>query len=461
MMGKTTTEFIRVEKKLQKQFKKGEKRTISLTKSWINRKRYNRFLRILGPGLVTGAADDDPSGITTYSQAGASLGFGLLWIFPLIFPMLLAVQENCARIGAITGKGLTAVIKDHYSRKLLYMSVVLVVVANIINIGADLGAMAAATQLFIDININILAIFYSGLIILLVLFVRYKTYAKILKWLALSLLAYPVTVFLVGQDWSVVLDKTFSIPELDISMIYILVAILGTTISPYLFFWDTSEVVEEEISKKNINKIGEEPKATRKFLKNIRIDNFVGMSLASITAWFIVIACASTLNAQGITEISSASDAARALEPLVQGFPDAGLIAKLIFSVGIIGVGLLAVPVLAGSSSYAISELFGWREGLYRKYKKASGFYGLIILATLVGLLINLLGIDPIKALIFSAVFNGIAAIPLIYMIIKVGNNRDIMGQYKNGFLSNTFIKLTLILMTVASLVLLYSFISN
>lgn len=460
-MGKTTNDFLKAEKKLEKQFKRGERRTINLTKSWLNRKRYNRFLRILGPGLVTGAADDDPSGITTYSQAGAGFGYGLLWIFPIMYPLLLAVQESCARIGAITGKGLTAVIKENYSKKLLYMSVFLVVIANIVNIGADLGAMAATTQLFTSINYGTLAVFYSVVIVLLVIFVSYKNYAKILKWLALALFAYPATAILVGQNWPEVFKHTFTTPSFNMATVYILVGILGTTISPYLFFWDTSEVVEEEISKKNMSKIGEEPKATKRFLHNLRVDNFVGMTLANVTAWFIVIACAATLHSHGIMQIDSASDAAKALEPLVQNFPNSGLVAKLIFSIGIIGLGLLAVPVLAGSSSYAITEALGWREGLNRKFKRASGFYIIIILATFVGLSINFLGIDPIKALIFSAVFNGVAAVPLLYMIAKVGNNRSIMGEYKNGLLSNIFVRLTLVLMTLASLVLFYSFIFN
>jgi NRAMP (natural resistance-associated macrophage protein)-like metal ion transporter len=442
------------------QITKTERWALNLTKNWVNRKRYNRFIRVLGPGLITGAADDDPSGIATYSQAGAGFGYGLLWAFPLMYPVLLAVQESCSRIGAITGKGLAAVIKENYSKKLLYMSVALVVLANTVNIGADLGAMAATTRLFVNIPFALLAVFYSVVIVLLVIFVNYKSYAKILKWLAIALFAYPLTAFLVGQNWPEVFRHTFTIrPQLDFNTIYIFVGMLGTTISPYLFFWDTSEVVEEEIAKKNLSKIGEIPKATKRFLHNLRIDNFVGMTLASVTAWFIVIACASTLYKHGITQINTAADAARALEPLVRGFPNAGFIAKIIFSVGIIGLGLLAVPVLAGSSSYAITEAFGWREGLYRKFKRAVGFYAVIIFATFVGLCINFLGIDPIKALVFTAVFNGIAAVPLLLMIARVGNNSRIMGPYKNGVLSNLFVRLAFVIMFAAVLVLFYSFI--
>jgi Mn2+/Fe2+ NRAMP family transporter len=236
---------------------------------------------------------------------------------------------------------------------------------------------------------------------------------------------------------------------------------LGTTISPYLFFWDTSEVVEEEISKHNMAKIGKNSKATKRFLHGLRIDNFTGMTLASVTAWFIVVVCGTVLFSHGITSINTAADAAQALEPLVGNFPNAGLIAKLIFSVGVIGLGLLAVPVLAGSASYAITETLGWREGLYRKFKRATGFYIVIALATLVGLSINFLGIDPIKALVFTAVFNGIAAVPLLFMIAKVGNNKKIMGDYKNGFLSNLGVRSAFTVMALAALFLFYSLING
>ena len=245
-------------------------------------------------------------------------------------------------------------------------------------------------------------------------------------------------------------------PAITPETMYILVGIIGTTISPYLFFWDTSEVVEEEIAKHNKSKIGEEPKPTRRFLRNLRVDNFVGMTLASVTAWFIVIACASTLFKNGILEIDSAADAARALEPLVQSFPNSGFIAKLIFSVGIIGLGLLAVPVLAGSSSYAISEALGWREGLYRKFHRARGFYIIIILATFVGLGMNFIGLDPIKALVFAAVFNSIAAVPLLFILARIGNDENIMGEYRNGPLSNFFVKLAGGVMALAVSVLLF-----
>ncbi len=252
---------------------------------------------------------------------------------------------------------------------------------------------------------------------------------------------------------------TFAVaPTINATTIYILVGIVGTTISPYLFFWDTSEVVEEEIThhRLNINKNNVGPKLTFRYLKNVRLDNLLGMTLTVVSAWFIVVACASVLYSNNIHTISNAADAARALEPLVHSFPSAGLVAKIIFSVGIIGIGLLAVPVLAGSSAYAISEMLGWREGLYRKFSKAVGFYMVIIVATIVGLVINLIGIDPIQALVFTAVFNGVASVPLIWMITRIGNNPTIMGQYKNGRLSNLVVRVTFVAVTLVVLALFF-----
>ncbi|QQS22422.1 divalent metal cation transporter [Candidatus Saccharibacteria bacterium] len=423
--------------------------------------KFGRFIRVLGPGVVTGAADDDPSGIATYSQAGAVFGYGLLWLFPIMYPLLLAVQESCARIGAVTGDGLAAILKRHYSRKVLLIAVLLVVVANTVNIGADLAAMAATTQLLLpSIPLGFFAIFFAIVCVIMQVTVPYKQYAKILKWLAIALFAYPVTAFLVGQPWGEVLTRTvWPQVTIDKETIYIMVGILGTTISPYLFFWNTSEVVEGEVETHRIATSSGKgvPRISKAFIRSIRIDNVVGMSLASISAWFIVIACASVLHANGITKIDTAADAAAALEPLVQGFPNAGLVAKLLFSVGIIGIGLLAVPVLAGSSSYAISEALGLREGYYRKFSKAHGFYGIIALATVAGLIINFIGIDPIQALIFTAVFNAVASVPLLYMIWRVGNNRDVMGEYKNGKWSNIGVVTAFLLMAAASFVLFYS----
>jgi len=426
-----------------------------------SRRRFSRSLRILGPGLVTGAADDDPSGIATYSQAGAMYGYKLLWMIPFMYPLLLSVQGACSRIGAVTGKGLAELIRNNYSKKMLYLALFLVIVANIVNIGADFGAMAATLQLLVpQIPFATAVIGFAVLMLGLELFIPYKKYAKILKWLAIVLFAYPITAFVVGQPWGEVLAATFNPlnTPFNFTTIMIMVGLIGTTISPYLFFWDTSEVVEDEITHKRLglNKL-HMPKITRRFLKNVWVDNVVGMTLAAITAWFIMLVCATVLNSSGITEITTAADAASAIEPLVQGFPNAGLIAKLIFSIGILGTGLLAIPVLAGSCSYAIAEAFGWKEGLSRKVKKAKGFYIVIIAATVVGLLINFTGIDPIQALVWAAVVNGIAAVPLLTMIARIGRNKEIMGEYKISQIGRIGIWAAFGIMTIAATAMIIS----
>lgn len=404
----------------------------NILKSMHSRRRFSRTMHVLGPGLVTGAADDDPSGIATYSQAGAMYGYKLLWMIPFMYPLLLSVQGACSRIGAVTGKGLAELIKENYSKKMLYLALFLVVIANIVNIGADFGAMASTLQLLVPVPFEIAVIGFALIMLGLELFVPYKKYAKILKWLAIVLFAYPITAFVVGQPWGDIFAATINPTSVhfDFTIIMIMVGLIGTTISPYLFFWDTSEVVEDEITHKRLGlKHLRAPKITRHFLRNVWIDNVVGMTLAAITAWFIMIVTATVLHSHGITEINTASDAARALEPLIPG-QLAGPLSKIIFSIGILGTGLLAIPVLAGSCSYAISEAFGWKEGLSRKVKKAKGFYVVIILATVVGLVINFVGIDPIQALVWAAVVNGIAAVPLLTMIARIGRNRKIMGDH-------------------------------
>jgi NRAMP (natural resistance-associated macrophage protein)-like metal ion transporter len=417
--------------------------------------KFNRVLRIFGPGLITGAADDDPSGIATYSQTGAQFGYGQLWTVLLMYPLMTSIQEACARIGAVTGKGIASVVKTNFSKKILYSVVLLVVVANTINIGADIGAMAAAANLIFPVSLTILALFFTGFMLSLEIFTSYKTYAKILKWLALALLAYPVTALIAGQNWTEVIKATI-IPhiELNFGFFFILTGILGTTISPYMFFWQASEEVEEEISQKRVESQGGIPKISKSFLKNLRIDNAIGMLFSEIITLFIIITTASVLNKNGITNITSAAEAAKALEPLVSTFPNSGFLAKTIFASGVIGIGLLAVPVLAGSASYALSEAFGWKEGLSLKLKKAHGFYGVIIVATLIGLGINFMGIDPIKALVFAAVFNGVAAVPLIFLIAKIARNEKIMGEYKSGNLSNILVWLTFIVMLASAVIM-------
>jgi NRAMP (natural resistance-associated macrophage protein)-like metal ion transporter len=451
------------EQKIITDITNGEHRALNIGRHLLNRRRFNRFIHILGPGVVTGAADDDPSGIATYSQAGAAFGTGLLWTFPLMLPLLIAVQESCARIGAVTGQGLASILKENYSKKLLYSGLFLIVAANTVNIGADLGAMAASTKLiFGHVSFGLLAIIFASLTVLMETFVNYKTYVRVLKWLALVLFAYPITALLIGQPWGQLLhDTLLPHPKINFQTVYIIVGMLGTTISPYMFFWDTSEIVEDEIVSRRIAGAGQTPHVTKRFLRSIKIDNVVGMTFAALTAWFIVVVCASVLFKHGVTNIDSAADAAKALQPLVQNFPHAGLIAKLLFSIGVVGIGFLAVPVLAGSSSYAISETLGWKEGLHRKYRRAHGFYLVIAAATLVGLLLNFLGINPIKALIFTAVFNGIAAVPLLWMIVRVGNNRAIMGDYINSRLSNVFIYTAFAVMTGAVIILFYAMLTG
>lgn len=418
--------------------------------------KLKKTFKIIGPGVVTGAADDDPSGIATYTQTGAQFGYGQLWVMMCVLPFMVAIQEACARIGAVSGKGLAAVIKTHYSKKVLFFAVGLVFVANTINIGADIGAMAEAAQLVIPLNFTILALLFTTIILLLEIFTSYKTYAKILKWFILALLAYPITMFLVTQPWLQILKATF-VPNVQFTFnfFFIITGVLGTTISPYLFFWEPSQVVEEEKSmhiwRKNLF-----PRGMKKFIHNLRLDNFFGMLFSNLVAWCIIVVAATVLNANGLTDIGNAADAARALEPLVNTFPNAGLIAKIIFSIGVIGLGLLAVPVLSGSASYALSEAFNWNEGLNRKLKKAKHFYGVIIVSTLVGLIINFVGIDPMKALVFAAVFNGVVSVPLIFIIARIARNKDIMGEYKSGRISNILVWGTFAVMAASAVTMFF-----
>jgi len=415
-----------------------------------------KLLSIVGPGVITGAADDDPSGIATYSQTGAQFGYGQLWTVLLLLPFLTAIQETCARIGAVTGKGIAAVIKEHYSKKVLYGMLILLLLANTINIGADLGAMGAAAHLVVPINFTALTLFFTALILVLEVFTSYRTYARILKWLVLSLLAYPLTLFLVKEPWGTLLKATF-IPHIEFSFafLFIITGVFGTTISPYMFFWEASEEVEERREEGMTGK--GRTRVTQSFLRFLRIDNFVGMLSSQIATWCIIVVAATVLHANGVTNIASAADAARALEPLVHTFPNAGYLAKLIFAIGVIGLGLLAVPVLSASASYALSEALDWKEGLNLKLRRAHGFYGIITIATLIGLLINFIGINPIQALVFTAVFNGVVAVPLIFIIAKIARNKKIMGGHKNGTLSNLFVWGTFILMGAAAVAMFFT----
>lgn len=417
-------------------------------------KKIKKLSRLFGPGFITGASDDDPSGIATYSQTGAIFGFAQAWLAIFTFPLMTAVQEMCGRIGLVTGNGLAGVIRKHYPKKILYLAVALLFVANTINIGANLGAMAASAQLIINVPFIFWLIAIVVISLTLEIFVSYETYSKYLKYLGLTLFAYIFTAFSVKIDWKEVLLASF-IPHVEISKIYILniVAILGTTISPYLFFWQADEEVEEEISEKKLIRMGiGKPVVTKKDIGRLRVDTISGMLFSNVIMFFIIITTGATLFREGVHNIGSARDAALALKPF------AGDFAFIIFALGIIGTGFLAVPILAGSASYAISEAFGWRAGLYQKFKRAHGFYGVIILATLVGLVINFIDINPITALYYSAVVNGIIAPPLIIMILFIANNKTIMDERVNNSLLNTLGIITALVMGLSSIILIWSF---
>lgn len=416
------------------------------------RRGFNRILRILGPGLITGAADDDPSGIATYSQTGAQFGYGQLWTAIFMLPLMTAIQEACARIGQVTGKGIVAVVKERYNQYVVTGVVLLVLVANTINIGADIGAVAAATQLIIPVNFVILTLCFTALILILEIYTSYRVYARILKWLAIALFSYVITAFMVKEPWSLLLKATF-IPHFEFSFafLFIITGVLGTTISPYMFFWEASEEVEEEQAQ-HLGKKDGRPMITKQAIKRMRIDNFLGMFASEFITWCIIVTTATVLWSHGVTNIATSADAAKALEPLVSSFPHAGYLAKAIFAIGVVGLGLLAIPVLSGSASYAVSEAFSWKEGLNRKLKRAHGFYGVITIATLIGLLINFVGIDPIKALVVTAVINGVVAVPLIFIIARIANDREIMGEHKSGKLSNVLVWATFVCMGAAAI---------
>lgn len=414
-------------------------------------KKLHRFFKRLGPGFITGASDDDPSGIGTYSQTGAAFGLQQLWTAPFSFPFMAAVQDMCGRIGLVTGKGLAGVIRHHYSKPVLYLAVFTLLIANTINIGADLGAMAASARLIIPLPFSFWLIAMTIISLALEIFISYRFYARVLKYLTFSLLTYIITAFIVTHDWSEVLFATL-LPSITFSRDYLMniVAILGTTISPYLFFWQTSEEVEEEVANHKLRSMGAGiPKVTNKEISAERFDTIIGMLFSNVIMFFIMLTTASTLGAYGIHDISTADEAALALAPL------AGRFASLLFAFGIIGTGLLALPILAGSASYALSEAFGWREGLYRKFKQAHGFYGVIIVATLVGLLINFIGVLPFKLLYYAAVLNGITAPLLLVLIVSISGNKKIMGLYANSRMSNVLGWVIVLIMSVCAVSLI------
>ncbi len=383
------------------------------------------LMMALGPGLVTGASDDDPSGIATYSQVGAQFGFGMLWTMVLSYPLMAAIQEVSARIGRVTGCGISANLRRCYPRWLLMAVIGLMLIGNIFNLGADIGAMGAAAQLLLPAKDWIYIIVFGLISLLLQIFVPYTSYVRYLKWLTLSLFAYVATAFFVKISWGEVLHATF-LPQLAWDKEYLtgLIAVLGTTISPYLFFWQASQEVEDLKSTR-----GEKPlkRARRQApfqLGRIRVDTYFGMAFSNVVAFFIILTTAATLHAHGQTDVSTAAQAAQALAPL------AGKWASILFVCGIIGTGMLAIPVLAGASAYAVGEGLSWNASLEEKPKDATGFYAVIAVSTVIGIALNFIGINPIKALFWAAVLNGVLAGPLMAVIMHMASSKKVMDKF-------------------------------
>jgi NRAMP (natural resistance-associated macrophage protein)-like metal ion transporter len=384
-----------------------------------------KVLNVLGPGLVTGAADDDPSGIATYSSVGAQFGYAMLWTMLFIYPFMAGIQEISARVGRITGRGIAGNIQKFYPPSASYLIVALLVIANIINIGADIGAMGAAVNLLIGGPALVYCVVVSAVSVLLQIFIPYRTYSAVLKWLTLSLFAYVGTVFVTHVPWTEALRGTF-VPtiSLDREFMAALIAVLGTTISPYLFFWQSSEEVELMESTPTEKPLKQTPARASGQLERIKIDTYIGMAFSNVIAYSIILTVAVTLHAHGKNDIDSAAQAAEALRPI------AGPFASLLFSLGIVGTGLLALPVLGGSAAYAVGEAFRWPVGLERKPKEAKAFYAVLAVATLIGLVLNFTKIDPIKALVWAAMINGVIAAPVMCFMMLMACNRKIMGKF-------------------------------
>jgi len=407
--------------------------------------KLTRFWKLLGPGLVTGASDDDPSGIATYSQAGAQYGLSTLWTALITFPLMAAIQEMCARIGMVTSQGLTGTLKTNYPKSILYIMVLFSFPAIVMNIGADIAGMGAVGNLlFPKIHAIFFSVGFTVLLLIVIVFLPYQKIASVLKYLCMVLLVYLIVPFLYKQDWLVILKGTF-IPTIkfDKNYISILVAILGTTISPYLFFWQATMEVEDRKNRKILV-------LNKEIMNEMKADVNFGMLFSNLVMFFIILTTGTVLFNGGIHQIDTVEQAAQALKPL------AGNFAYLLFAVGVIGTGLLAIPVLSGSLSYIITETFGWKQGLDKKFYEAKGFYIVVIISLILGLSMNELGISPVKALIYSAILYGLTAPVLIAIILHIANNKKVMGIYTNGKLSNILGFATLILMTTAAVVMLY-----
>lgn len=427
-----------------------------------NSPRYRKPIRIakkywgeLGPGLTTGASDDDPSGIATYSQAGAIFGLSFLWMSLYLLPFMIVAQEMCARIAHVTGRGISGVLKQHYSKRIVRTTVLMLFAANTLNIGANIAAMAASTRLVLpSAPFWLVAVFFTVISLMLQISMPYSKYEKFLKYLTLVLFAYVITAFLIKADWMEVVRHTVK-PNFVFTKdgIFMMTAIVGTTISPYLFYWQASQVIEQQREDYGRKTISSLTGTNAKEITLMRKDVATGMIFSNIVMFFIIAVAGIVLMPQGIT-IDTAADAAQALRPL------AGDFAFLLFAVGIVGTGMLAIPVLAGSASYAFSEAFSLNHGLDKQLKRAYGFYGVIILSMGIGLLINFLGIHPIKALIYSAVLNGMVAPVLLTLILLVANNKEIMGKWKNGPTSNILGWFITIVMYIAGIATLWGLLS-
>ncbi len=419
---------------------KGQKRKSGIGYSLL------RFWKKLGPGIITGSSDDDPSGIATYSQAGAAYGLGTLWTALITFPLMAAIQEMCARIGLVTSKGLTGTLKQFYPRSILYLMLLFSFPAIVMNIGADIAGMGAVGNLlFPSINASYFSVLFTVILLFAIVYLPYKKIVAVLKYLCIVLLVYLIVPFLYKQDWMLVIKSTL-IPtiHLEKNFISILVAILGTTISPYLFFWQTTMEAEEAKHRRK------QLVVNKKMMSDMKKDVDAGMLFSNIVMWFIIVTTGTVLFNGGIRQIDTVEQAAEALKPL------AGESAYLLFALGVVGTGLLAIPVLSGSLSYIFCETFGWKEGLDKKFHEARPFYIIIAISLVVGLSLNYIGITPVKALIYSAILYGLTAPVLIALILHICNNKKIMGGFTNGTRSNILGFITLALMTSAAVVLLY-----
>jgi len=397
-----------------------------IARHWAPRQPRKRgLLAFFGPGLITGASDDDPSGIATYSQVGAQFGYGMTWVMLFSYPLMASMQEISARIGRVTGHGIAGSVRRYYSPWLVRSIVGLLLVANVINLGADLGAMGDALHLIIGGSAHLYVVLFAVFSAWLEIFSRYERYASILKWSTLALFAYVATILVVDVPWREVAYSTF-VPSFSWQKDYIvaIVAVLGTTISPYLFFWQASEEAEDEQEEPAARPLRDAPEQGPAEIHRIRLDTWVGMGFSNLVSFFIIVTTAATLHANGITDIKTSAQAAEALRPI------AGALAFLAFAAGIVGTGLLAVPILAGSAAYAVGEALDWPTGLARRPLDAKAFYGTIVAATLIGILINFVDIDPIKALFWTAVLNGVVAVPLMAVMMVMTMQPQVMGDF-------------------------------